>query len=121
MDNKKFKVGDRVRYKNRDAISKVVIAKDGWVAIDTPVMTAESCPVEDVEKIDTKDAFLFELQALLRKYDAEIEAYIGEDDETYKDKAYMCIQVGSDMAYYEGEDLMNFNLSADNIMDYDKE
>ena len=39
--------------------SKVTIAKDGWVAIDTPVMTAESCLIEDVDRIDNKDAFLF--------------------------------------------------------------
>ena len=48
-DNGKINVGDFVRYKNRDAISKVTIAKDGWVAIDTPVMTAESCLIEDVD------------------------------------------------------------------------
>ena len=69
-DNGKINVGDFVRYKNRDAISKVTIARDGWVAIDTPVMIAQSCPMEEVERIDTKNAFLFEMQALLSKYDA---------------------------------------------------
>jgi hypothetical protein len=112
-DNGKINVGDFVRYKNRDAISKVTIAKDGWVAIDTPVMTAESCLIEDVDRIDNKDAFLFEMQALLRKYDASVYVGFDQSDEVYT----TTIAVGEDSVKYP----CTCGIDADNIMDYDKE
>lgn len=112
-NGKKFKVGDFVRYKNRDAISKVTIVKDAWVAIDTPVATAESCPVEDVEKIDNKDAFLFEMQALLDKYNASVYVDFDQSDETYT----TTIAFGEDSVKYSH----TFGICVDNIMDYDKE
>lgn len=111
-DNGKINVGDFVRYKNRDAISKVTIAKDGWVAIDTPVMTAESCLIEDVDRIDNKDAFLFEMQALLRKYDASVYVGFDQSDEVYT----TTIAVGEDSVKYP----YTCGIDADNIMDYDK-
>lgn len=112
MDNNKFKVGDFVRYKNRDAISKVVISKDGWVAIDTPVVTAESYQIEDVEKIDNKDAFLFEMQALLDKYNASVCVDFDQSDEVYT----TTILVGTESVEYQHTN----SIDADNIMDYDK-
>lgn len=111
-DNGKINVGDFVRYRNRDAISKVTIAKDGWVAIDTPVMTAESCLIEDVDRIDNKDAFLFGMQALLRKYDASVYVGFDQSDEVYT----TTIAVGEDSVKYP----YTCGIDADNIMDYDK-
>lgn len=111
-DNGKINVGDFVRYKDRDAISKVTIAEDGWVAIDTPVMTAESCLIEDVDRIDNKDAFLFEMQALLGKYDASVYVGFDQSDEVYT----ATIAVGEDSVKYP----YTCGIDADNIMDYDK-
>lgn len=110
---KKINVGDFVRYKNRDAISKVTIVKDGWVAIDTPIMTAESCPIEEIDPINNKDAFLFEMQALLRKYDASIYVNFDQSDEIYT----TTIAFGEDSVKYS----YTHGIDADNIMDYDKE
>lgn len=112
-DNVKINVGDFVRYKNRDAISEVTIAKDGWIAIDTPVMTAESCPIEDVDRIDNKYAFLFEMQALLSKYDASVYVDFDQSDEVYT----TTVAIGEDSVKYSN----TYGIDADSVMDYDKE
>lgn len=112
-NSKKFKVGDFVRYKNRDAISKIAIVKDGWVAIDTPIMTAESCPIEEVEPIDNKNAFLFEMQSLLRKYDASVYVDFDQSDEVYT----TTIAIGEDSVKYP----YTYGIDAYNIMDYNRQ
>lgn len=45
--------------------------------------------------------FLHKLQELLREFDAEIVAHIGEDNLTYKDKPLLYIQLGSEVLNYE--------------------
>lgn len=140
MDNKKFKVGDRV-YVPKDThwifpdeeidvpkgTNGIVLGFDEFgivVGFEDAGFSATISPSdvdELVEKSNDKDAFLFELQALLRKYDAEICTHIGEDNETYADKVLMYIQIGTYVVNYEDEDCTSFVLSADNIMDYDKE
>lgn len=69
-DNGKINAGGFVRHENRDAVPKAAIAKDGRVAIGTPVMTAGPCLIEDADRTDNKDAFLFGMQALPGKHDA---------------------------------------------------
>lgn len=50
-DNGKTNAGDLARHKDRDAV-------------DTPVMTAEPCLIEDVDRTDDKDAFPFGMQGI---------------------------------------------------------
>lgn len=71
--DKKFKAGDRVRLKKSGTIASVVIAKDGWIAYDENRRIGGACPMEDVEPIDPKTAFLSELKELMSKYHAHFE------------------------------------------------
>ncbi|MDE5886704.1 MAG: hypothetical protein K2H46_03850 [Muribaculaceae bacterium] len=119
-----FKVGDKVRSKVAifaipAGISGVVVAiahdgrykvrldgeKEwhGWYA---------GKDLELIESFDRKTAFLRELQALLRKYDARIEPYFS-------------VGAGiSSIDLYLGNDCVESwdrSVNADNIMDFDKE
>lgn len=112
-NGKRLNAGDFVRHGDRDAISKVVMVRNGHVVIDTPVITAESCPIEEVDPTNDKDAFLLEMQALLRKYDASIYAGFDQGDEIYT----TTVAFGEDSVKYS----YTHGIDADNVMDYNKE
>lgn len=65
---KKFNLGDRVRLKSNGSIVDVVIAKDGWIDYNENRRITGSCPMEEVEPIDQKTAFLTELKDLMNKH-----------------------------------------------------
>lgn len=93
----------------------------GFDACDLELVMSGNMPMYHtgyIEPIDTKTAFLTELQALMRKYDADIGTSIGEDDATCMDKVMMWIQIGDDVVNYEGC-LTYCDINADNIMDFD--
>lgn len=84
--------------------------------------------IKDLVLIDSKTAFLRELQALLRKYDAKISY----DTQCDKFEIYFCDgDKIVDSIFYplkypefienEYDDIGHLNLAADNIMDFDKE
>ena len=131
-----FKVGDRVRSKVAifaipAGLSGVVAAichdgrykvrldgeKEwhGWYA---------GKDLELIESFDRKTAFLRELQALLMKYDAEI-CYREGDCELYIDlgdgNRFDRISYPFEYCDYDDTDEGRLNLTADNIMDFDKE
>lgn len=115
---KEFNIGDRVRLKSNGSIVEVVIAKDGWIAYDENRRIAGSCPMEEVEPVDPKTAFLSELKGLLEKHNAEI---IGGGFDGYGD--YLQVRLGNESPFDVGEDNQydGVVLTADNIMDYNKE
>lgn len=119
---KQFNAGDRVRLKSNGSIVEVVIAKDGWIGYDENRKIAGSCPMEEVEPVDPKTAFLSELKGLLEKYDAKISAYSvgydGELDLTF-DVGNCEVLYSEDNPIFKGHSV--HTITADNIMDYDKE
>lgn len=115
---KQFNAGDRVRLKSNGSIVEVVIAKDGWIGYDENRKIAGSCPMEEVEPVDPKTAFLSELKGLLEKYDAHliahktdmpISVYFDGEDEP-------CVTIGKEVNKGCG-----IVITPDNIMEYDKE
>ena len=113
MSKNEFKAGDRVRLKGNGAIVTVVIAKDGWIAYDENRRIGGACPMEEAEPIDSKTAFLSELKGLLEKYGAEIELLSYDLDTT---------QLGITSNDFEVEYPIDVQqITAKNIMDYDKE
>lgn len=114
----KFNVGDRVRLKENGAIVTVVIAKDGWIAYDENRRIGGACPMEDVESIDRKTDFLTRLSELMREFDAEIEYHIGSDEKSDYSE-YYAITIGRERLTYDNCE--GASLTADNLMDYDKE
>lgn len=69
---KKFKAGDFARIKSDGKIVKVTLEDYGWVAYEEEKLTKDACPMEEVEPVDNKTAFLSELKDLLEKYGAEL-------------------------------------------------
>ena len=70
--------------------------------------------LELVESFDRKTAFLRELQALLRKYDAHIEPC------GYEIEGLSIVIKDNEEIYYKMDDFSPMkNLTADNIMDFD--
>lgn len=123
-EQKTFNIGNRVRLKSNGKIVEVVIVKDGWIAYDENRRIAGSCPMAEVEPVDPKTAFLSELKGLLEKYDACIN--VGWNDGWQSDdREYplidMCIQLGNNPYAIAFDDVLNKSLTADTIMDYDKE
>lgn len=119
---KEFNIGDRVRLKSNGSIVEVVIAKDGWIAYDENRRIAGSCPMTEVEPVDPKTAFLSDLAAVLRKHNAVIN--VGWNDYFDTDKSP---RIDMDIMFADSnkgiclEDVLGKSLTADNIMDYDKE
>lgn len=73
--------------------------------------------LELIEPFDRKTAFLRELQALLRKYDARI--YDGELYSIHIEVGYHSTKSEqADYLFYKSD---NDEINADNIMDFDKE
>lgn len=120
-EQKTFNIGDRVRLKSNGSIVEVIIAKDGWIAYDENRRIAGSCPMEEVEHVDHKTAFLSDLAAVLRKHNAVINVgWNGNHSD-----GYPCIDVNIQFENSNRaaclEDVLNWSITADNIMDYDKE
>lgn len=133
-EQKSIKVGDRVRF-IKDYNSEYVCADKGdcgtIVAVDRDFYTVNldspeqiyvhRSGIERVELIDPKTAFLSELKGLLAKYDVKIEVAMSTIQTPCLD-----FTIGNEaISYYpEGcleDDLDFISVSADNIMDYDKE
>lgn len=111
----KIEIGSFARRKSDGKIVKVALAKYGWIAYDENVLTAKSCPMEELEPCDPKTAFLTRLQELLATFDATIYDY-----EQYK----LCIDLGDgeQMEWYWGDKPMDKSrLAADNVFDYDND
>ena len=129
-NERNFKKGDIVRYigkcrcyvetdidpKDTYAVKSV---KDDEVVIDVPseVVIWEH-HLELVKPYDRKTDFLTRLQTLLREFDASIGYFIG-DDEEYGWCDYPFLKIGNEIIKYPAGDIDD--ITADNIMDFDKE
>lgn len=120
--DKKFEIGDRVRSKFYGVVGTITeIDTDGYILkpdTDDDMWIADT----DVEPYDPKTAFLSELKGLLEKYDAKISAYSvgydGELDLTF-DVGNCEVLYSEDNPIFKGHSV--HTITADNIMDYDKE
>lgn len=134
---KKFNIGDRVRVvKDMEQPYYMWVEKDdaGVIVEGSPVkgfecvkidgcanmdyVYVESKYLETDATYDPKTAFLSDLASVLRKYNAEI---IGGGFDGYGD--YLQVRLGNELPFDVGEDNQydGVVLTADNIMDYDKE
>lgn len=127
MSEKKFKVGDKVRYINpiphylEDYIERgdecilSEITDCGYYVTKTcESLTIESDELELIESTDPRTAFLQELKELLTKYDARIVS-----GAKYEDTCWVEAYIGSELvASSEGKSV---DFTADNIMNDDKE
>lgn len=122
--DKKFEIGDRVRSKFYGVVGTITeINTDGYILkpdTDDDMWIADT----DVEPYDPKTAFLSELKGLLEKYDASIN--VGWNDGWQSDdREYplidMCIQIGNNPYAIGFDDVLAKSLTADNLMNYDKE
>ena len=121
MENKP-KIGDYVRMKRfpyEGKICRITGIEGNAYWIDGYTL----CTEVHFEPISARSAFVSELKDLLGKYDAEIVAFIGEDDATHKDKPLMYIEFDKNVLNFE-----NYEsepeccvINADNIMDYKKD
>lgn len=135
----KVKVGDRVRLNPettqglgyRDFRGKDAVIINAYPHIDLyeisignkPISTsAKSNELVMVEPYDPKTAFLSDLVAVLRKHNAVIN--VGWNNYFDTDKSP---RIDIDIMFKDGnegicfEDVLNKTITADNIMDYDKE
>lgn len=121
MTKNEIKAGDRVRIEIPGIIDiGVVISKDTYgynVKCGENYHYGVCAEYLKPTSLDRKTAFLTELQALLRKYDARIY-----DGELYA----IHIEIGYHSAKSEQADYLfyqsgNNEINADNIMDFDKE
>lgn len=139
MSNKKFNVGDRVRFTREDCHwietsihngdEGVVIGNgSGYFPNSVDVNfggVSDEISVNDlelVESYDPKTAFLSDLAAVLRKHNAVIN--VGWNNYFDTDKSP---RIDMDIMFADNnkgiclEDVLGKSLTADNIMDYDKE
>lgn len=133
--DKKLKKGDKARMRRTVCFDYITFEKGcvGEVSADednkgfcrirmknveSGEMTEHFICACNLEPIDPKAAFLSELKELLAKHDASI---IGGGYEGYGD--YLQVQLGMDEPFDVGESEYGERciLTADNIMDYDKE
>lgn len=116
--DKKFEIGDRVRSKFYGVVGTIMeIDTDGYILkpdTDDDMWIADT----DVEPYDPKTAFLSDLAAVLRKHNAVI---IGGGFDGYGN--YLQVRLGNESPFDVGEDNQydGVVLTADNIMDYEKE
>lgn len=118
---KKYKVGDFVRRILSGEIVKIEVIKEDWIAYREERLITGACPMEEVEPVDPKTAFLSELKGLLEKYDAKMSADVSGPD-------LDCAEI--DMLFLIGDDEIRFDVSMfnsfitpDNIIEsacYDK-
>lgn len=121
-----FKKGDRVRFKGdyahyaESALEAgkeyTVVSADEYGCDLSVQCTAYSVGVEDlelIEHLDRRTAFLSRLQSLMSEYDASFYFYDVYDME---------IRIGEESVEYSFLNKENSpSLTADNIMDFDKE
>lgn len=122
---KKFNVGDRVMCTDNGKLGAVAeIENDGdgcVVQFDDGEDTWIGCDMLELSKeppYEPKTAFLSDLAAVLRKHNAVI---IGGGFDGYGD--YLQVRLGNESPFDVGEDNQydGVVLTADNIMDFDKE
>lgn len=108
---KKFKVGDFVRRILSGEIVKIEVIKEDWIAYREARMMTGACPIEEVEPVDPKTAFLSELKGLLEKYGAELG-----DSGMYEIE-------GMEVTFDNGDRIRypHCTINALNMMDYEKE
>ena len=132
-----FKIGDKVATKKPYDIAingnttTIPIGDEGVIEnvdgeellVDFPgyfcALTLNIADVEPIQPLDRRTAFLTRLQSLLREFDATI---CGGLSDTHNDDV-IYISIGDDeIAYRNGEMGVSFaSITADNIMDFDKE
>lgn len=118
----KFKVGDRVRLKTNGNIVRVDLIKDGWIAYIEDRRITGTCRMEEAEPIDSKTAFLSELKGLLAKYDAVINVSWNDYFDTAEaPRIDMAVQFKGSNRGISFDDVLGCSITADSIMDYDKE
>ena len=128
MTNKyNFKVGDKVYMAYDPTISAIVTdvcyegKYDYYVREDGSTFTT-GCG--ECELLDVKTAFLTRLQSLMREFDAEI-CYREGDCELHIDlgdgNRFDRISYLFEYPDYDINDVGRLNLTADNIMDFEKE
>lgn len=119
-EQKKFNIGDRVRIKGDLTKTEHIINKiDGcycWL-LGTDAFIHDVW-LEKINPVDRKTDFLTRLSELLREFDAEIEYHIGSDEKSDYSE-YYAITIGRERLTYDNCE--GASLTADNIMDYDKE
>lgn len=129
MTQNEFKVGDGVRHLGFNLYGIITdFLGEGFVkvkAIEDEVFS--TWDINNLELCDRKTAFLRELQALLRKYDADI-CYKEGDCEMHIDlrngNTFDRISIPLEYSdFFECEDDYNgyLEITADNIMDFGKE
>lgn len=108
---KHFKVGDFVRRILSGEIVKIEVIKEDWIAFREARLTTGACPMEEVEPVDPKTAFLSELKGLLEKYGAELG-----DSGMYEIEGMEVTFDNGDRIRYK-----HCTINALNIMDYEKD
>lgn len=117
-EQKKFNIGDRVRSKFYGIVGTVIdVDTDGYI-INPDHVEEMWIAEEDAEAYDRKTDFLARLSELLREFDAEIEYHIGSDEKSDYSE-YYAITIGRERLSYDNCE--GASLTADNLMDYDKE
>jgi len=115
---KTFNLGDRVRSKFYGVVGTVIdVDADGYI-INPDHVEEMWIAEEDAEAYDRKTDFLTRLSELLREFDAEIEYHIGSDEKSDYSE-YYAITIGRERLSYDNCE--GASLTADNLMDYDKE
>ena len=115
---KTFNLGDRVRSKFYGVVGTVIdVDADGYI-INPDHVEEMWIAEEDAEAYDRKTDFLTRLSELLREFDAEIEYHIGSDEKSDYSE-YYAITIGRERLTYDNCE--GASLTADNLMDYDKE
>lgn len=118
MSKNRFKAGDRVRSKFYGIVGSVIdVDTDGYI-IEPDHVEEMWIAEEDAEAYDRKTDFLTRLSELMREFDAEIEYHIGSDEKSDYSE-YYAITIGRERLTYDN--CGGASLTADNIMDYDKE
>lgn len=117
-EQKKFNIGDRVRSKFYGIVGTVIdVDTDGYII--NPDHVEEMWIGEyDAEAYDRRTDFLTRLSELMREFDAEIEYHIGSDEKSDYSE-YYAITIGRERLTYDNCE--GASLTADNLMDYDKE
>ena len=117
-EQKKFNIGNRVRSKFYGVVGTVIdVDADGYI-INPDHVEEMWIAEEDAEAYDRKTDFLTRLSELMREFDAEIEYHIGSDEKSDYSE-YYAITIGRERLTYDNCE--GASLTADNLMDYDKE
>lgn len=128
MTRNEIKIGDKVRIKAHPSVNPDYVGRICEVASvnEGAYITFKDCDsywhpevLELIEPLDRKAAFLAELQALLRKYDAEICG--GLSDISEEDVVFILVDNKDKVKYLNGTSDTYAHINAENIMDFDKE